>query len=492
MSCHKHSFALTVLLLGWFVASAPAAEPPSTIDQRIAAVENGLLPSVRIKGRTAKTKLAERMKSRHVPAVSVAVINNYQIEWAKAYGVADADSLTPATTDTLFQAASVSKPISALASLRLVQDGVLDLDRNVNEQLTSWKVPDNKYTAEHAVDLRGLLSHTAGLTVHGFPGYKMGDSLPTVPEILDGKKPANTQPVRVNKVPGHGFRYAGGGTTVAQLLVMDVTGRPFGEFARETVLVPLGMTASSYQQPIGDASKPQAASGHDAKEKPIDGRYRVHPELAAAGLWTTPSDVARYVIEIQLAHERRSAKVLKHELVETMLAPQGGGPVGLGPFLHNRNGGRGFAHGGQNLGFNCQFIGFLDCGQGAVVMTNSDVGGPLVAEVLNAIADVYGWPGYLPPEREAVEVSSDMLEHYPGKYDLGAAGALAVRREDDRLLARSPLAGPETELYFETPLRFFSDNPGLNGQFVIDPQGAVVEAVVQSNGRESHLKRLDK
>src|SRR5262249_48800154 len=156
----------------------------------------------------------------------------------------------PVTTDTLFQAASVSKPISALAVLALVQNGVLDLDRNVNEQLKSWKVPDNKYTAEHAVDLRSLLSHTAGLTVHGFPGYKMGDPLPTVPEILDGVKPANTPAVRVNKIPGKGFRYSGGGTTVAQLLVMDVTGRPFGEYLGETVLVPLGMTASRYQQPI--------------------------------------------------------------------------------------------------------------------------------------------------------------------------------------------------------------------------------------------------
>jgi CubicO group peptidase (beta-lactamase class C family) len=432
------------------------------------------------------------MKLKHVPGVSVAVINNYKIEWAKAYGVADTETQSPVTTDTLFQAASVSKPISALAALMLVQEGALDLDRNVNEQLKSWKVPDNKYTAEHAVDLRGLLSHTAGLTVHGFPGYKMGDPLPSVPEILDGTKPANTQPIRVNKVPGKGFRYSGGGTTVAQLLVMDVAGKPFEEYLRETVLVPLGMTASRYQQPIGDDAKLRAATGHDRDEKPIDGRYRVHPELAAAGLWTTPSDVAHYVIEVQLAHEGRSAKVLKRELVEEMLKPQGGGPVGLGPFMTESDGARRFGHGGQNLGFNCQFVGYLDRGQGAVVMTNSDIGHPVVTEVLNAIADVYGWPGYLPPERETVALSSETLERYAGKYDLGAAGALVVRREGDRLLAKSPLAGPEVELYFATPTEFFSDNPAVAGKFVVEGDEAAREVVMQTGDRESRLKRLTK
>ena len=226
---------------------------------RIAAVEGGLVSPVRIKGR-APAKLAERMQALGAPGVSVAVINNYQVEWAKAYGVADASTQSPATTSTRFQAASMSKPIACMAVLTLVEQGKLDLDRDVNAQLKSWQVPENEFTRQHAVDLRGIMSHTAGLTVHGFPGYAAGAPLPTVPEILDGKKPANTPAVRVDKVPGKGFRYSGGGTTLMQLLTCDVTGRPFPEFMRDTVLAPLAMTQSTYQQPLPADLQSVAAS----------------------------------------------------------------------------------------------------------------------------------------------------------------------------------------------------------------------------------------
>lgn len=381
-----------------FVLGAAAAEFPANVQERIAKVEQSLIPSVRIQGREP-SKLNERMEQLHVPGVGVAVIDNYQIAWAKAYGLADAEASTSVTVDTLFQAGSVSKPVAALAVLKLVEQGVLDLDRDVNEQLKSWKVPANKFTQKHPVDLRGLLSHTAGLTVHGFPGYAVGTPIPTVPQILDGVKPANTQPVRVNKVPGNGFRYAGGGTTIAQLLLVDVTGRPFPELLRDTVLEPLGMSASTYEQPLPERLWSRAATGHKGDAKPVDGRWHVYPEMAAAGMWTTPSDVARYAIEIQLAHQSKSHKVLSHEMVERMLTPQGGGPVGLGPFLEGEAASKRFSHGGSDEGFICQFVAYVDRGQGAVVMTNSDAGGTIAREVVNAIASVYGWPDYLEPAR---------------------------------------------------------------------------------------------
>ncbi len=214
------------------VATAPAAEYSPAIEAKIAAVEQGLVPAVRIKGRTTARSVAERMKQDHVPGVTIAVINNYQVEWAKAYGMADAEAARPVTVDTLFQAASMSKPVTAMAALKLVEQGTLNLDVDVNKQLKSWQVPENEFTRQHPVDLRGLLSHTAGLTVHGFPGYKVGEPLPTVPQILDGIKPANTGAVRVNKLPGTGFRYSGGGTTIVQLLLTDVTGKPFAELMR--------------------------------------------------------------------------------------------------------------------------------------------------------------------------------------------------------------------------------------------------------------------
>jgi CubicO group peptidase (beta-lactamase class C family) len=477
---------LALLLLS---ASAAAAEYSPEVAKRIAAVENGILPQVRIKGKTVAATIPEQMARHHVPGVSVAVINNYEIEWAKGYGKSDTQTGASVTPDTLFQAGSVSKPIAAVAALKLVQDGVLDLDRNVNDQLKSWKVPDNNYTAEHPVDLRSLLSHTAGLTVHGFGGYAPDATLPTVPEILDGKKPANTPAVRVNKVPGNGFRYSGGGTTVMQQLVIDVTGEPFPEFVKKTVLAPLGMTRSTYQQPLDEASRPIAASGHHADEKPMKLKWKVHPEMAAAGLWTTPSDVARYVIEVELAHERKSDKVLKPEMIDQMLTPQGGGPVGLGPFLRHEGQRNEFEHGGRNEGFVCQFIGLLDRGQGAVVMTNSDLGHRVIGDVIDAIAATYGWPGFEHPEREAITLDASALDQLVGKYRLGPLDSFTIRRDGQRLFAKGVLGG-EMEMYFENDLAFFTDDPGFKGTFVKDELGRGREIVINSNGRERRIKRV--
>lgn len=374
---------------------AAATEYPADIQKQIDAVEHGLI-AVKKGQRQPPRPLVERMRELHVPGVSVAVINNYRVEWAKGYGLADSSAGSPVTDATLFQAASMSKPIAAMMVLDLAEDGLIDLDRDVNAQLKSWKVPENEFTRQHAVDLRGILSHTAGLTVHGFPGYAAGSPLPTAAQILDGIKPANTAAVRVNKTPGHGFRYSGGGTTVMQQLVIDVTGKAFSEVMRERVLAPLEMTASGYEQPLDEQRRGLATTAYDFQGNAVAGHWHVYPELAAAGLWTTPSDVAKYVIEVQLAHEGKSAKVLAKKTIEEMLTPQNGGPVGLGPFLTERNGVRRFEHSGGNKGFSCNFVGLLDRGQGAVVMTNADGGRQLVAEITNGIAAAYGWPEYLP------------------------------------------------------------------------------------------------
>jgi CubicO group peptidase (beta-lactamase class C family) len=471
-----------------FVPYAAADEFPAKVQENISRVEHSLIPGVRIKGREP-SKLNERMEQLHVPGVSVAVIDNYQIAWVKAYGLADAETGTSVTVDTLFQAGSVSKPVAALASLKLVEQGVLDLDRNVNDQLKSWKVPDNKFTEEHPVDLRSLLSHTAGLTVHGFPGYAVGAPIPTVPQILDGAKPANTQPVRVNKVPGDGFRYAGGGTTIAQLLLVDVTGRPFSELVRDTVLEPLGMSSSTFEQPLPERLWSRAATGHKADGKPVAGRWHIYPEMAAAGLWTTPSDVARYAIEIQLAHQGKSHKVLNHEMVEQMLTPQGGGPVGLGPFLEGKAASKRFAHSGDDAGFVCQFVAYMDCGQGAVVMTNSASGGTLAREVVNSIALVYSWPDYLAPEREAAKVDPKLIDRYLGDYDLGLMGGVKVQRDQNRVVAKAPLGG-ELELFMVSDTDFLTEDPGVTGKFVVDDQGNVKEVVVNLVGQTLKAKRI--
>src|SRR6185369_11936721 len=284
-------------LLIFVLVLSQVAFGQSTAQTRIQHVEEGLLPVVLIKGEPGWT-IQERMKHYRVPGVSIAVINDYKVEWARSYGVKDVETNEPVTTETRFQAASISKPVTAMIALKKVAEGKLALDENINNKLTSWKLPDNEFTAKRKVTLANLLSHTGGLTVHGFPGYEVGKRLPTVPEILNGKEPANTPAVRVDMEPGTKFRYSGGGTTITQLTLMDIEKKPYPQIAQETVLGPLGMTHSTYSQPLPDDIRKQAASGHRQDGKPVEGKIHVYPEMAPAGLWTTPTDLATFAIEV--------------------------------------------------------------------------------------------------------------------------------------------------------------------------------------------------
>ena len=329
--------------------------------------------------------LAERMKELNVAGVSMAVISDYKIEWAKGYGLADVEKALPVGTDTLFQAGSISKPVAAVAAMKLVEQGKLSLDEDVNAKLKSWKVPENEFTIAEKVTLRRILSHSAGLTVHGFPGYVSGVPIPAVPEILDGKPPANTAAVRVDLIPGTQFRYSGGGYTIAQLLMQDVTGLPFAAMMRDFVLLKAGMTRSTYEQPLPASLSGQAATGY-VHEKPVPGRYHTYPEMAAAGLWSTPSDLARFTIEIGKSMEGRSNRILLRASVDRMLREEQK-PYGLGFALDGTR----FAHGGVDEGFQSELMSTRD-GHGAVVMTNSDHGGQLAQEIIEAIAAVYQWP----------------------------------------------------------------------------------------------------
>ncbi|HKG98317.1 MAG TPA: serine hydrolase domain-containing protein, partial [Pyrinomonadaceae bacterium] len=360
------------------------------VDERIKRVESGLLPQVVIKGQPApKMSIAERMAFHKVPGVSIAVINNSAIEWARGYGVVEAGTNKPVTTETLFQAASISKPVAAMGALYLVEKGKLALDEDVNKRLVSWKVAENEFTKEKKVTLRGLLNHSAGMTVHGFRGYASDEAVPTLLELLDGKKPANSAAVRVDIAPGTRWRYSGGGISVAQLMMMDVTGKPFPQFMKETVLDKIGMKHSTYEQPLSKDWQQQAATGHRPKGEAVKGKWHTYPEMAAAGLWTTPSDLARFAIEIQKSRAGKSNKVLSKEMTSEMLTAVMG-EYGLGIGVGREGRAATFSHGGSNEGFRCMMFAYTETGQGAVVMTNSDNGSALAGEILRSIAAEYG------------------------------------------------------------------------------------------------------
>ncbi len=359
------------------------------------------------------------MKKYRVNGVSIAVIHNYKIEWAKGYGFADVAEKRPVTTATLFQAASISKSLNATAVLKLVQEKKLDLNADINQYLSSWKFPyDSKY-GDKKITLTNLLSHTAGLTVHGFPGYAVGDSLPDLQQVLDGLKPANTEAVRSNDEPGKNYNYSGGGTTISQLLIMDITGQPYDLFMKKYILDPLGMKSSSYTQPPDKSKAPLLATGYKADGREVAGKYHIYPEQAAAGLWTTPTDLCKFLIETQLSFSGKSSLVLTQEMTKLRLTPVKE-DAGLGLFINSRVTGsyKYFNHNGGNEGFSCTEIGCRDAGEGVVIMINSD-NGTILTEIANSVAKVYNWKDYYLPEKmEVIYPPANLLEKYSGAYDL--------------------------------------------------------------------------
>jgi CubicO group peptidase (beta-lactamase class C family) len=387
-------FAVALLL----ASTTLAAESD---ESRISSVEQGLRPGLRYKGGPVWS-IEERMAHYNVPGVCIAIIEDFGIVWAKGYGVADVGTGEPVTESTLFQAASISKPVAAMAALRLVETGVLNLDEDVNNRLTSWKIPENEFTREEKVTLRRLLSHSAGLTVHGFRGYGEGEPIPTIIEVLDGKPPANSDPIRVDMVPGSAYRYSGGGYTVTQLLIENVTGELMHEVAQREVIEKIEMDYSSFQKPLPSSLAPLTSSAHDRDGKPFRGHWYLPQGSVCCGLWTTPVDLAKFAVEIQKSIRGESNRVISQDKAKLMVSASELGPAGLGLFLQGEGENVYFRHTGGNAGFRCGMIAHMDKGYGAALMTNSDNGGQLMIEIVNAIAEVHDWEGFLPDEYESV------------------------------------------------------------------------------------------
>jgi CubicO group peptidase (beta-lactamase class C family) len=482
----KQAVHLVTALALLLAAPAFAAD---TLDERIARVENGLLPKTVIKGHAVTpAKIAERMVAAHVPGVSVAVINNGTIEWARGYGVTEAGGKQPVTTDTLFQAASISKPVAAMAALRLVEQGKLSLDKDINAYLTGWQLPQGAQTTKDRVNLRRLLNHSAGTSVHGFEGYADGESVPSLVQLLDGAKPANSEAVRVTMKPGAQWEYSGGGISIAQLAMTSASGKPFAALMKESVLDPLGMIHSTYEQPLPAALHTTAASAHDSSGAPIKGKWHTYPEQAAAGLWTTPSDLARFAIELQQAYAGKSSKVISKPMAAQMLTRLKGS-YGLGIGVDKAEEGlAAFSHGGSNQGFKTMMYAFTTTGQGAVVMTNGDNGDALTGDIFRSIAKVYGWKDWRVIEKPVVAVGAATLAAYEAKYKLDSM-EIKVSNEGGRLFITAPPLGPDPqELFPSSATRFFLLTDDTEFAFNKDKSGKF--DLVIHRGKPRRAKRV--
>ncbi|MDX1667685.1 MAG: serine hydrolase domain-containing protein, partial [Saprospiraceae bacterium] len=364
-------FSLIIFLV---VSITQSCEKPSNDDpsEKIKQVESGLLPPIVIAGDSSSTfDLYERMEFYKVPGLSLAVIEGGQLAWAKGYGYLSQAKKVAIDTTTLFQAASISKPVAALAALKLAEEGKVSLDADVNTYLhDDWRIASNRFTQDHPVSLRNLLTHTGGLTVHGFPGYADGDTLPSLVEILQGIPPANTALIEVDTLPGAHWRYSGGGYTVMQKVIEDRTGLPFEKYLEEAVLMPLNMRNSTYEQPLPLSRHPQASTGHRNDGTPVKGNWHTYPEKAAAGLWTTPTDLAHYITGVMKMYRGEEGPISPSSTREMLRKHLG--DWGLGPALQMVEDSLYFGHGGANEGYRARFVALPETGQGAVVMTNSD------------------------------------------------------------------------------------------------------------------------
>lgn len=432
-------------------ASLEDSRSVGALQERIDRIENGLPPISLGGGLTIDLSLPKLMELYRVPRLSVAVVDNFEIDWAKGYGVAEAGAATPVTTRTLFQAGSVSKPVAAAGALSLVEEGKLSLDGDVNEKLTSWKVPDNQYTKDEKVTLRRILSHSAGLTVHFYPGHAAGDPLPSLVQVLNGEPPANTKPVHVDVVPGSEWRYSGGGYLVAQQLMIDVTGKSFPQLMRESVFEKIGMDDSTFEQPLPDSRAGQAASGTYWNGQVVPGKWHVYPEMAAAGLWSTPSDLARFAIEIASSTRGKSNRLLSSSMTREMLTPQmehlgefalgdkqHPDRMGLGFFLGDESRPDLFGHIGDDEGFQAMLLMYAGTGQGAVIMANSQIGILLGDLTIESIAQEYGWKNHIPPNRPRLGPAAALTAVAQA---LGTQAA--VRKYWDLKRANSPRYAPD-------------------------------------------------
>ncbi|MBI4903063.1 MAG: serine hydrolase [Acidobacteria bacterium] len=448
-------------------------------------MEQGLLPQCVLKGQAGRrASIAERMSYHGIPGMSLAVIEDGHLVWARAYGVRERAGQGAVTPDTLFQAASLSKPVTALGAILLVQQERVKLDADVRPLLPSW-------TPGEAITLRQLLSHTAGLTVSGFSGYAPGTPLPAVTQILNGQSPASNEPVRVAMRPGTKVQYSGGGYVAVQQLVMAVTELSFDEYMRKAVFAPLAMNHSLFEQPLSEDHARAAAIGHQRDGTKLPGNGRVHPELGPAGLWTTPSDLAQVIIEVQDAAGGRPSRLLKAESAREMLTGRMDN-AGLGFFLAGPNGSsRRFMHSGRNSGFDALLLAYKNGRQGAVVMINRNNNGGFINEVLESVAREYRWPDYIPSstQQEYEPVPPSVQRSYAGVYETADRPRLTVIFEEDKLFARAG-DDPWFRIYPASASEFFAAGNATRWTFVKGKDGRVEKVVARSGSNEVHRRRV--
>lgn len=499
LSLTKSLKSLPLLLIAGFAFAVSCKSQNQYAEEtlrKISEIEQNVYGGLLLNNERPPT-LAERMAKYKVKGLSIAVIENYKIAWAKGYGWADEAEKRPVTPETLFEPGSISKSLNAIGILKLAQDKKVDLNADINTYLKSWKFPYDSVSNGKKITLAQILSHNAGLSVHGFPGHDRNGPVPTIQEVLDGKAPAVTEPVRSMMEPGTGFVYSGGGTTISQLILTDVTGQPYDKWMYDNVLQPIGMANSSFSQPPPKEKEPLCATGYLPDGSPIPNKFHVYPEYAAAGLWMTPSELCHYIIDMQLAYQgKRDSKVLNKKMVKLHLTPYNDGPSTLGSFIVNNDGYLYFEHSAGNDGFCGDFYASLEDGYGCVVFLNAEAHG-LLPEIMNSVAKTYNWKNFYrePRRRTSIAVSDSLVDTYQGIYLYDQTWSAIGKKNGAYHFHTNNL---DAKMYFSSPTAFFNEEFTADKEFIKDAKGNITgysrkvgERVLADSRKVYHIDSLN-
>ncbi len=476
-------FAILFLLLSSCDASKTLTK------KRIKTAETGLLKSIVFEGEKPKRmKLFERMAYYKVPGVSISVIDNFQIEWAKGYGVTKLDGQDPVTIFSIFQAAAISQAVTTAGGMTLVSRGDIGLDVNINDYLKSWTLPENQLTQKDKVTLRRLLSRNSGLVPLEYEGVESIENNPSLLQILNGEKTDNP-PVYVANTPGTELEYSEAGFAIIEKLIEDVSGQLFAEYMARVILAPLQMEQSSFADILPEQMFIDAVFGHNREGFPFERKGYIYPVTAANGLWTTPSNLAVFAIELMSTALGHTQSVFDPELARDMLSVHIGNQ-GLGFFIADEGDNLHFYIRGKNKGFSCFLVGYPVKGQGVVIMANSENGEYLIDEILRAVSEAYNWPHYLPEIKKYFKLDPSIYQLYEGLYEVNPDYQLTVVHEDYYLIIQ-PTGQKATRFFVENPTTFFSTDPYIRIRFVRDAGGKITGLVLRQRDFRLEAKKLE-
>ena len=462
-------------------------EELDSIQNRIERVENSLSPLV-VKNDEPFWNLEKQMQKYNVSGLSMAVINNFKVEWYKGYGLTGNEEVPIVDKQTVFQAASMSKFVNAIAILKLIELNGLSLDEDINKYLVSWKFPYNKENYPDPITLRQLLSHTAGLSAHGFGGYKNPKNLPSITQTLEGNKPANSEKVEQIETNGKQFRYSGGGTTISQLILMENSKMSYEDFLSNNILEPLKMNHSFYSTELNKYPK-DLAFGHKGNGKTLKNKYNIYPELAAAGLWTTPTDLSKIIIDIQLSLKDGTGKILSQQSAKELIEPTlKNNNTALGVFSENQNGELYLQHSGSNRGFRGKFYFSAENGNGLVIMVNG-TNTKIIEEITRSVISVYKWKGFEPlTASEDLKINNTDLTKFIGTYTLEKREVNVTLKKGQLILTENGKWSSKLTALDDSKFVVDIVKPQATIEFVNDSDGSVSKCILNQGGSTEWIK----